>query len=204
MRVMVAVPLMGWVPPQFAMSVAKLMADPPCEMNISLELGAGLCPARNNLAGKFLDSDATHLLFVDGDIEFVAADVARLVGHQVAIVGGLYAKKDVRKLEFAVSKLEGKTVDERGLLEVRRIGFGFVLIERRVLEHLVAMGEDWFTDADGRRKPAFFQMRVGENEEFLTEDWYFCQRARAAGFPIYADPQVQLKHHGFAAFPIMK
>ena len=31
---------------------------------------------------------------------------------------------------------------------------------------------------------------------YLAEDWAFCERARAAGLPIFADPSIRLWHFG--------
>ena len=41
--------------------------------------------ARNSCAAKFLAGDATHLMFVDADIQFRAEDIVKLVAHDLAI-----------------------------------------------------------------------------------------------------------------------
>jgi hypothetical protein len=37
---------------------------------------------------------------------------------------------------------------------------------------------------------------------YLSEDWYFCQRARDLGFKIYGDNGVTLRHSGNAVYPL--
>lgn len=50
--------------------------------------------ARNNLIAKVMsDTSVTHLLFIDGDITWSAADIFKLVLADKAIVGGIYPIK---------------------------------------------------------------------------------------------------------------
>jgi hypothetical protein len=37
---------------------------------------------------------------------------------------------------------------------------------------------------------------------YLTEDWYFCHRARALGIPVYVDCTFHLKHEGMIDYPL--
>jgi len=42
-------------------------------------------------------------------------------------------------------------------------------------------------------------MRIVDRR-MISEDWFFCDRARALGFTIYADTKVILKHIGTVVF----
>ena len=55
----------------------------------------------------------------------------------------------------------------------------------------------------------FFKVGVHESKEtgrrrYLSEDWFFCQLAAEAGYELYADTNVVLKHCGDAIFPLQK
>jgi len=49
--------------------------------------------ARNAAAAHFLDSDCSHLLFIDSDIEFEPESVAKLLRHNKEVIAGVYPKK---------------------------------------------------------------------------------------------------------------
>ena len=51
--------------------------------------------ARNALAVNFLVSDATHLLFIDADIGFEAADIIKMVESDKDVICGIYPSKTI-------------------------------------------------------------------------------------------------------------
>ena len=51
--------------------------------------------ARNALSHGFLNSDATHLMFIDSDIRFNPNDIVKMIEADKGIICGLYPKKEI-------------------------------------------------------------------------------------------------------------
>src|ERR1700761_8056209 len=61
--------------------------------------------ARNRIAKLFLDTDYSHLLFLDSDVLAECRDIELLLSHDKDIVCGLYPKK-TRRLDWVINALE--------------------------------------------------------------------------------------------------
>lgn len=70
--------------------------------------------ARNSLVHDFLKTDATHLVFIDADIEFDPMDVFRIVSTDKEIVAGSYPIKKVFVNQLAQG-IQNGTVDIKDL-----------------------------------------------------------------------------------------
>jgi hypothetical protein len=115
--------------------------------------------ARNTLAYDFLDTDATHLMFIDADITFNPEDIVRMVNADKDIICGLYPKKEINWKTVAEAVKQGVEYQElpnytgsfvvnpvggaaefKGNLnepiEIDNGGTGFMLIKRNVFEVL--------------------------------------------------------------------
>jgi hypothetical protein len=115
--------------------------------------------ARNTLAYDFLDTDATHLMFIDADITFNPEDIVRMVNADKDIICGLYPKKEINWKtvaeavksgveykdlpnytgSFVVNPVGGAAEFKGNLnepIEIDNGGTGFMLIKRNVFEVL--------------------------------------------------------------------
>ena len=129
--------------------------------------------ARNTLANQFLNSDSTHLLFIDADIGFNPVDVLKMIEEDKDIVGGIYPKKRIcwdrveqsfnagitgEQLEyytgdFCVKFIDDETevtinVDEA--FEVAAVATGFLLIKKEVFIALKDYAHTYIADYDLR------------------------------------------------------
>lgn len=114
---------------------------------------------RNMLASTFLDTDATHLLFVDSDINFDAQEVLKMVDADKDVICGIYPMKQINwgSVEAAVKngvptdQLENhtgqwvvnfKNYEEAATtrmdtpFEIFNGGTGMMLIKRHVFEKM--------------------------------------------------------------------
>lgn len=122
--------------------------------------------ARNALAAAFLQSDATHLVFIDSDIGFVPEELLGLVtrmqgDERLAVLGAPYPKRRINWKLVASAAAKGLAQDNPAALErfsgvfsiepvepaasfaldapiaMKRIGTGLMVIRRDVVETLV-------------------------------------------------------------------
>jgi FkbM family methyltransferase len=211
-KLFVALPCYGDMPAVFVRCLASLIQNPPCSLQVKLAIGDSLVSrARNSLSADFLASDCTHLLFIDTDLIFSSEHIARLLSHEVPLVGGFYPKKQDGDLAWVCNALieNHPPETERGLQELRYIGTGFMLVAREVFERMIDDREARFmpsaiaykADQTGRDEHDFWRVGVYQGR-YLSEDWFFCQRALDLGYKVYGDTRVILKHWGSAAYPL--
>jgi hypothetical protein len=141
-----------------------------------------------------IDYDA--LMWIDSDILFTPQDFFKLLSHDKDIVSGLYLMENATQFP-AVEKWDQKYFEKngsfqfmtkedikkkKGLFEVSYNGFGFMLIKKGVFEKIPY---PWFAPK---------MMKIGQCEDFPSEDVSFCLRAAEYGFKIWIDPTVLVKH----------
>lgn len=168
-RLMVATPLYGGAAADYLRAVVGLTgaaerAGVGCTF-AWLSNNPVIDRARNVLAATFLQSDATHLLFVDGDIGFAAEDVIGLLKRMkaddsLAVIGAPCPKRAVNWNLVAAAAARGLAQDNPASLErfaglftldlvdpagefrldqpieLTRLGTGLMLIRRDVIETL--------------------------------------------------------------------
>lgn len=162
--------------------------------------------ARNQILAEFRASDATDLIFIDSDIGWEVGGLLRLMSHNVPFVAGLYRRKE-ETVSYTVQFSDTHAVTrnrETGLIEVTRVGAGFLRLQRNAIERMIdaypglryspphALGET-------KDRYALFDTSL-ENGEFRGEDYTFCDRWRAIGGKIWADPEIVLHHIGTMAY----
>lgn len=130
---------------------------------------------RNEIVAQAKSFGVTHLMFIDSDMAFENAGIEKLMAHDKDIVGAMYNKR-----RLPLENIVYEYTDQTELFELKE-GFlptGFMLIKMSVFEKLP---EPWFESISTRG---------------WAEDRYFCEEARKAGFKIYCDPTIKLKHIG--------
>lgn len=162
-----------------------------------LEGQANISRARDLLAAQFLASDCSTLVFIDGDIGFKRQDLQRLLAAPWPVVGGLYPRKSLKQKWVCVPQPEDLAAvpEYPEFRRVRRVGTGFLRIDRLALEKMIASRQVSQYALHGNRIHHFFPSGLLDGE-FLSEDYYFCELATKAGLGVYVDTRIKLKHVG--------
>lgn len=175
----------------------------PC--SLTLARGAYIARNRDMITADALErEDVSHVLFLDSDIVFRAADVTALLELGVDFAFGRYAfkshERDGPVARACIGRGEANGVQ---LLEYDRVGGGFVLVTRAALERMVeAYGADLgYTAPGGRRLHGLWWQAgytTGSNGERIVEgeDYAFCRRWRELGGRIFTRTDVRLGHVG--------
>lgn len=182
--------------------------------------------ARNILAARFLESDATHLLFIDADIGFSPNAVFRLLDSGKDVVTAVYPKKALNwdqikakldagetepvyqmGLDFNINIATQSSEVTDGLVPVLDSATGFMLIARKVLTH---MYDHYRTELfcvndilgqSTKDYVALFACMIDQStRRFLSEDYSFCRRWQSLGGEIWADIASPLAHIGTGIF----
>jgi hypothetical protein len=179
--------------------------------------------ARNTLAHQFLQSQATHLMWIDADIGFNPIDIVSMVIADRDIVCGLYSKKEIdwkrvaqavrdgvppeelgqHAGSFVVNLIPGPagttSADSDGLFEISGGGTGFMLIKRGVFD---ALSDDvaGYVHEHAVIKEFYASSIDPETGKMMSEDYHFCRLVRDHGFKVYAAPWVRLSHTGTYVF----
>jgi len=112
---------------------------------------------------------------------------------------------------FVINTIDKKdaTGDINSPIEVEKGGTGFMLISREVIEDLSKKVPSYTNDMYASTNPDIGAVEIANlfdtsispaDNRYLSEDYHFCDLARANGYQIYAAPWAQLKHIGTYIF----
>ena len=191
--------------------------------------------ARNGIVARFIgDKTLTHLMFIDADITFSWIGILKLIIANKELSGGCYPKKvlnwdkvaaNVKRFETIDSKeLMARSVDyvfnpvyftegdklmarvEGGLVKVKDLGTGFMLIQRKVFDTLMYKFPDmkYKNNVAGYHKDEyidffynFFAIEIDpDSRVLLSEDYFFCKMWRELGGELWLDLGINLNHTG--------
>jgi hypothetical protein len=159
----------------FFQSLLGTMGCLPPGSGLGWAKGVNIPKACNSLAMQMLAGSYSHLWIMGDDHSFEPDIVARLLAHEVDIVVPHCLKRyppwEPVLYDRADDLYFHPQLPESGLTEVHAAGSAGMLITRRALE---AVEPPWF---EGR-----------------NEDIGWCEKARAAGFTVWCDPEIPLGH----------
>jgi hypothetical protein len=179
--------------------------------------GADVAQQRDEIAAMFLETDCTHLLFVDSDMSFEADLCARLLSEDRPLIGvaATHRRMQVDRLrekwgqqssfDDAIAlaydyNVRSKRLEQFGkLIKVDAVGAGVMLIARSCFERMsdALQLAEYPSQRTGRPIKGYFRRVEAEDGSLLWEDWSFCQRWTSMGGEVFAYAFSDVKHFGF-------
>lgn len=168
---------------QFTECLTGLTTKMPVNTNVQFRIGPDRGRCRDWLVAQSLERGSEWILFLDDDHAFAPTLLLQLLSHEQPIVSSLYLRRTNPFLPIAYESkddqglympLDLTEAPKEGLVPIVAAGTGGMLIRSEVFYDLEP---PWFLHTDEQ-----------------SEDLYFCDRAREAGFPLYVDLEARLGH----------
>lgn len=183
-KVVVGIPCTGYVQFKTCFSLAHAFRTIDVETDLLMLSNCDVVGSRTWIVHEARKRNATHLLFIDSDMFFPCSSlkdnpIRKLLDHKKDIVGAAYNK---RQLPLSPNEVPVDPTRNTGLFKCETLGTGFLLIDMKVFDKL---------------KEPYFQFGRGEDGQLVYgEDTWFCRRAIEAGFEVWADSTLGIKHIG--------
>lgn len=153
----------------------------------SMTRGQPIDLARDTIVHRMQESGAEYLFFLDSDVILPSDAIVKLIAHNQDIISGVYHVRHnpITPAMWKESSSPGAYnpivgYNEGSIIDVDAVGMGCCLIHKRVFDKLSEPYFKW--SMDSRQKNG------------VSEDFYFCEQARKAGFHIYVDTGIQCTH----------
>jgi hypothetical protein len=157
--------------------------------------------ARNSIAEDTVRLGAPYLFFLDDDVQAPAhaprclIDTMKQAPGDVMVVGGVYTGK-MEPTEPMVyvggnglgAHWKWKAGD---IFDCHSIATGCMLIKTEVFKHIE---KPWFRDAEGETEGWTLPNKAEGAGMNMTDDLWFCEKVKAAGFKILCDSRVLCGH----------
>lgn len=175
-------------------NLAQHLDSENIKSSLFISPGTLIANQRHELVLSAMEWGATHVLFIDSDIEFTPHHVSALLSRNKKIVGAAYSKRVPPYITTAWSDIDNwntwiKVSEyEDDLIKVDAMALGFCLIDISVFDEV--------------RKP-WFQLGY-YNGEYTGEDIEFFRKVKDSQIEIWLDIAVtkELGHLGTYAFKV--
>src|SRR5215472_4682220 len=149
----------------------------PCR--VGFHSSAAISQGRNIMVGRFMNTDCTHLIFIDADMGWKPESVWRLLSaaclpdHEV--VCGAYPMKTPppHTLTVAFLPTPDASVERHpvtGFWDIRAVGAGFLMMQRSVIERLFQLHPEKKITRDGAlQEYAIFDYFIDSEGRYLGE-----------------------------------
>lgn len=192
----------------FQVAANKVGSEMGIMCQLSPHIGDSLVSrARNTCLQNFIESDCDWLFTLDDDIQLPEEALTKLVSANKNLVGGIYRLKneDPKRNPYAIRFInEDMDIKIDSLNKVKYLSTGCMLYKREFILKLVEQYPDlWYYENMTGRVISALYMPYIYKDEYLSEDWAFCQRARDRGWNIWLHSGVQCGHWGLKNYAMI-
>lgn len=192
----ICVPVRDLVTAAFTHSLSMLMNKLGREkkhVTLHMNIGSEVAMQRQELVNEALQTNCTHIMWIDSDMIFPTEITDALLSHEKDIVACNYSTRvePYRPVAFkTLGDLDKRIFSQEGIETADAVGMGMMLVKREVYENMSMphFGVEWNDD---------YTSLVGE-------DVFFCKKAGEHGYELWIDNDTSMKiaHVGTKAFTI--
>ena len=195
-NVAICVPVRDNVTAVFAYSLAMLQkkcGETGLSTSLHFNMGSEVAMQRQQLVTEALETNCTHIMWIDADMQFPVDTLNILLAANKDIIAGNYATRvpPHRPVAFkSKTNLDSRVLTGTGIEKVWAVGSGMMLVKREVYENIPL--------------PHY---KIEYNETYTSlvgEDIYFCSLANENGYEVNIshDLSDRIAHIGTRAFTV--
>jgi hypothetical protein len=175
-------------------NMTGLMNREGWDTRFDFSVSSDICQSRAFLAMRFMESDCTHMLMIDSDLDFDPEAPIKLIKSGHLLCGGAYPKK-VQDLscQFTSDPI-GPSVN--GFRKTNYLGGGLLMAHRQVLVKIKhKFPELTARDKNGVEFTSYFQNGIIDGF-YRSEDSAFCYRWTLCGGTVWVIEDCRFVHFG--------
>jgi FkbM family methyltransferase len=194
-KILVAIPTAKYIEVQTFKSIWDLDVPDGYELDFQYFYGYQIDQIRNLIAEWAKRYD--YLLSVDSDIVLPRDSLRKMLSADKDIISGLYIQRipGTQTVEVYMDTDGGgctnipySLLENRGVVEIAACGMGAALIKSEVFRKM--------------QYPHFQYKSALDHRNTVSEDVYFCLKARGLGFSVWADTSIKCDHLGATTFSL--
>lgn len=184
MKISIGIPCNRQFKPKTVISLMQMVNYSKLEYHFAISTkGYTVAENRNWIVAQALKNGCTHLLLTDDDMVYEKDTLERLLARKKDVIGVNYnVRRPTDEFTLVIEYLDDVKPKENEPFKCKAIGGGMLLVDLSILKKV------------GR---PYFSYDVNKDGAItMSNDWYFCRQIRKAGYDIWCDPTIPVKHIG--------